>query len=582
MASITELIKNIRNAIYGKDVRESIASAIEKTYEDAAEQGNANMEVSEARGTFTTLNNRLNNSDSVKADKTEVEDEVIARKNKDNDLQSQVNSLASGSPKGSYNTVTLLETANPETGVYIVQENGHIYSWTKDAKNAIDLGTYQATEVKNGSITTEKTSFLSTKIISDNIFNKQDFTENSLISATGELSENNNGYGTSGFIKIDAENIGKELFFSKYNANAGFYDIITVYRVVAYDNNKSVISSSENYIDSYIIPQNTAYIRFSFSQNYLNTFQARYDGVIQSYSEYKEIYNFFENINGDNIYNQSITKDKIRNGTISEDKLDDDLQEKLANPQLQEINLLLPNKLFMIEEEPLRLYKSSMIQPQKNILNCRVGLLSEFNFYTDKKQPFVEFLNEKLDINPSDISDNIKVRIMDNELGVLYGKNIDVIKCNASNVTNKTPIINMFGDSTTYGGVMLPIRQTLTQYNINPNFIGTKPSGTGENAEARSGYCYANYVGLRTLSPSDTLAEFPNFLKLATSEDKTNHPDWCYTRSENGNAKEKTYSEVVADNGDVDQDFYIFDYANYLSINSFSTPDIVTLRTWYK
>ena len=38
MANITELIKNIRNAIYGKDVRESIASAIEQTYQDAAEK----------------------------------------------------------------------------------------------------------------------------------------------------------------------------------------------------------------------------------------------------------------------------------------------------------------------------------------------------------------------------------------------------------------------------------------------------------------------------------------------------------------------------------------------------------------
>ena len=30
MAKITALIKNIRNAIYGKDVRESIAGAIEQ------------------------------------------------------------------------------------------------------------------------------------------------------------------------------------------------------------------------------------------------------------------------------------------------------------------------------------------------------------------------------------------------------------------------------------------------------------------------------------------------------------------------------------------------------------------------
>lgn len=492
-------------------------------------------------------------------------------------LSNQIKSLSSGSPKGSYATVSALKSANPETGVYVVTENGHIYSWTKDGDEAIDLGVYQAVEIENNSVTPEKTSFLSTKIISDNIFNKQDFTENSLISVTGKLLENNNGYGTSGFIKIDAENIGKRLFFSKYNAPAGgFYDALTIFRVVAFDANKNVIEFSGNYITSYIIPENTVYIRFSFSQQFLNNFQARFDGIVQTYGEYKELYDFSEDVDGKCIYNESITNDKLKNGTITEDKLDADLKEKIVNPKLEQVNLLLPNKIFMIEEEPLRLYKSSIIYPQKYISDVRIGLLSEFNFYTNKKQPFVEFLNEKLDIKTSDIDDTLKIRMMNNLLGTLYGKNIDVVKCNATNVANKTPVVNMFGDSTTYGGVILPIRQTFTKYNINPNFIGTKQSGTGENAEARSGYCYANYIGYRTVNGNDELAEFPNFLKLATAEDKANHPDWCYTRSSNGSAKEKTYSEVVAENGDIDQDFYIFDYSNYLDINTYSTPDIVT------
>lgn len=46
------------------------------------------MEVSEARGVFSTLKERLNNSDNKKANKTDVDN-----------LQSQINSLASGSPK---------------------------------------------------------------------------------------------------------------------------------------------------------------------------------------------------------------------------------------------------------------------------------------------------------------------------------------------------------------------------------------------------------------------------------------------------------------------------------------------------
>lgn len=150
MANITELIKNIRNAIYGKDVRESIASAIEQTYEDAAEQGNANMEVSEARGTFTTLNNRLNNSDNVKADKTEVEDEVTARKKADSSLQSQVNSLASGSPLAANSVDEMTDTSK----VYVNTSDGHWYTY--NGTSWVDGGVYQSTEIADNSITYDK------------------------------------------------------------------------------------------------------------------------------------------------------------------------------------------------------------------------------------------------------------------------------------------------------------------------------------------------------------------------------------------------------------------------------------------
>ena len=60
MVNITQLISNIRKAVFGKDVRESIASAIEQTYEDATKDGNANMEVVDARNGFNTLKHVIN------------------------------------------------------------------------------------------------------------------------------------------------------------------------------------------------------------------------------------------------------------------------------------------------------------------------------------------------------------------------------------------------------------------------------------------------------------------------------------------------------------------------------------------
>lgn len=140
MANITELIKNIREAILGKDVRESIAGAIEQCYEDASKNGNANMEVTEARGTFDTLNQRLNNSDIVKAEKKEVEDEKELRKDADSNLQTQINSLASGSPLVASSTSEMTDTSK----VYVNTTDGHWYYYNKS--NWVDGGIYQATE----------------------------------------------------------------------------------------------------------------------------------------------------------------------------------------------------------------------------------------------------------------------------------------------------------------------------------------------------------------------------------------------------------------------------------------------------
>ena len=60
--SITNKLNQIKNAIYGKEVRGAIHDAIKECYDDAAvEHDNANMEVKLARGTHNTLNDRLDN-----------------------------------------------------------------------------------------------------------------------------------------------------------------------------------------------------------------------------------------------------------------------------------------------------------------------------------------------------------------------------------------------------------------------------------------------------------------------------------------------------------------------------------------
>jgi len=94
MASIGQYIENIRSAVFGKDVRESIAKAIEQCYEDAttADPGNTNLEVIAARGLYNTLSDR---EDAQDADMLNaVAAEASERNAADQGLQQNINGEA--------------------------------------------------------------------------------------------------------------------------------------------------------------------------------------------------------------------------------------------------------------------------------------------------------------------------------------------------------------------------------------------------------------------------------------------------------------------------------------------------------
>jgi len=69
-----------------------------------------------------------------------------------NDVHSEVveqlSDLSSGSPAGVYATTTDIVSDNPDTGVYLVTADGHIYYWIKDDVSPTDLGLYQATQIE--------------------------------------------------------------------------------------------------------------------------------------------------------------------------------------------------------------------------------------------------------------------------------------------------------------------------------------------------------------------------------------------------------------------------------------------------
>lgn len=210
MENITEYLRNIRSAIFGKDVRESIAKAIEQTYEDATESGNANMEVIDARGSYGTLKKRLD------GDKT--------------NLQSQINGLASGSPLVASSVSEMTDTSR----VYVNTSDGHWYTYNGSAW--VSGGVYQGTEYTNN-----KTDY-------NSVFNKGsiDNFSNVLAWNGAEVSGNkniininteNDAHDNEGaFICLNNYDIDKTNLYIEYESNNLNIDLLAY----LYDGNNQI------------------------------------------------------------------------------------------------------------------------------------------------------------------------------------------------------------------------------------------------------------------------------------------------------------------------------------------------------
>ena len=76
MANIKTYLNNIKTAVFGSEVRDSIHDAIQQCYDDASAKDNANMEVKMARGEYENLGKRLDSHSSQikdKANKVDLE-----------------------------------------------------------------------------------------------------------------------------------------------------------------------------------------------------------------------------------------------------------------------------------------------------------------------------------------------------------------------------------------------------------------------------------------------------------------------------------------------------------------------------
>lgn len=236
MANITQDIANIRKAVYGKEVRESIASAIEQCYTDASKNGNANMEVSRARGTYSTLNKRLNENDSVvskKADKSYVD--------------TKVNAVASGTPI----PVSSIDEMTDTTKTYLLTTDGYWYyhngtTWAKG-------GVYQATEIQDGSVNLKKLG-------NDLDFVSSIYKKKVIDYESGSID----GYGTTVSNNARARTISS--IYVKKGYVLHLNDDNYLYSIASYDSNNIFISQASYTKEDTCINIENGYIRIALKR----------------------------------------------------------------------------------------------------------------------------------------------------------------------------------------------------------------------------------------------------------------------------------------------------------------------------
>lgn len=484
-------------------------------------------------------------------------------------LTKALNKVAVITPEGTIEMDDTLstESANPVQNKIITAIINDIL--TKKIDKGSTLSDYGITDAVKSETFDEKTDFISVTYsenrldVNDKDVKRATSPQNSYkINADGSVgtfnATNNVAYSVSGFIPVEPEKI---YILKAYNTGTKGYETKTAYNAAVYDKNRNFIRKYSNYSQNFEIPTNGAYIRvviadvlFSderkamlLSENYITSV-----GTVKDHIEFSK----------KTILNALLSKEENPNEPPDDTKID-----------MSKVKIIAGDKIYLVNDEPLRIYKSSICNSDK----VKLYLQSKFDFYNDETAlPYFSELSGMVEVKANEISDSLELKILD-DIGNVYNRTLTVEKVKTADISNKSVKLSCFGDSTMYGGLLRPCRKNLVRFGFTPSFIGTNKTGTTEMAEARSSYCYAHYIGYRTVLSADKTQEAPPlpFLKIASAEDKVNHPDWCYTRTLSEN--EKTYSEVVSENGDTTQDFYIFDYARYLSENSLDTPDIAII-----
>lgn len=174
----------------------------------------------------------------------------LAEKVNQTDFNTVISSIGNGSPKGTYATLSALQTAFPAgtTGIYIVTADGGWYYWNGSVWTK--GGTYQSTGIASGSITPDKISFMT---IGKNMFNPATTTPSMGIDYNSGNLAGFTDHIASDYIAVSPNThyVVNELY------NLAFYDIAKVFI------SANIVSGTQPAGTSFLTPSNCGYIRMS-------------------------------------------------------------------------------------------------------------------------------------------------------------------------------------------------------------------------------------------------------------------------------------------------------------------------------
>jgi hypothetical protein len=479
-----------------------------------------------------SLNTALISEVALKANIADINTLTVSKADKTY-VDTLTASIANGSPKGTYATVTDLATAFPtgNSNIYVVTADGNWYYWNSTAWTS--GGVYQSTGLLNESVNPSKI----TKAF--DLLEIGTVIDNSYIYGYNE-STREIGYGTNGgyFMSIIKVNKGKVKINLSTTASSG------TQLCLALDQEQKVIPASNSTygylnLSPYVVELTSSYCVIDL------------DKMREAFSTY----NF--------TYIVLCLKKDITNRAYGIDVINTSEFEWLSNQESYNVSIHLQDTYTVCVGKQMNFYYDNFIQTTRpnDIYYAVTSTLSSFG----QKDNQIQFTPTASDIGTKTIT--IKVKAFGSNK-VLATKTINI------NVLADTPLttakkVMFIGDSLTNAGT---IQGTVKEmFGSNLILYGTLTDGTYNN-EGRSGFSAYQYVSTQSY----------NGFTNAFYNPSTSTFDFAYYITNNPNFSDVNVVNIFLGRNDG----YESNFADYIdiiiaSIHSYNPNIIVTVMTCY-